>query len=106
MPAFAIISEAEAPGAAGAAWRRRAIAYEITVGPALLTINTGECVFVTETNGQVRQPSDCGLFFRDTRLISGWAVEVNGRSWQLLSSAATSHFAAQVVLANPALPTD
>lgn len=82
------------------------MAYEISVGPAQLTINVGECVLTTETDGQIRQPSDRGLFFRDTRLLSGWTVEVNGRPWTLLSSAATSHFAAQVVLTNPALPTD
>jgi glycogen debranching enzyme len=82
------------------------LAYEIAVGPAQLTINAGECVFVTETDGGIRQPSDRGLYYRDTCLISGWAVEVNGRPWQLLSSAATSHFAAQNVLANAALPTD
>ena len=82
------------------------MAYEITVGPALLTINVGECVLTTGTDGQIWQPSDRGLFYRDTRLLSSWAVEVNGRPWQLLSSAATSHFAAQVVLTNPALPTD
>ena len=63
-------------------------------------------MFVTETDGQIRQPSDRGLFYRDTRLVSAWAVEVNGRPWRLLSSAATSHFAAQIVLANPALPID
>ncbi len=82
------------------------MAYEITVGPPQLTINAGECVLVTDTDGQVRQPSDCGLFYRDTRLISDWTIEVNGRPWQLLSSAATSHFAVQIVLANPALPSD
>ena len=82
------------------------MAYEISVGPAQLTINVGECVLTTETDGQIRQPSDRGLFVRDTRLISGWTVEVNGRPWDLLSSAATSHYAAQAVLTNPALPTD
>ena len=82
------------------------MAYEITVGPAQLTINLGECVLTTEADGQIRQPSNRGLLHRDTRLVSGWTVEVNGRSWKLLSSAATSYFAAPVVLTNPALPTD
>ena len=82
------------------------MAYEISVGPAQLTINAGECVLITGTDGQIRQPSERGLFYRDTRLISEWAVEVDGRPWQLLSSAATSHFAAQAVLTNPPLPTD
>ena len=82
------------------------MAYEISVGPAQLTINVGECVLTTDTDGQIRQPTERGLFYRDTRLVSSWVVEVNGRQWRLLSSAATSHFAAQIVLTNPALPTD
>jgi len=82
------------------------LAFEISVGPAQLTINIGECILTTATDGQIRQPSECELFYRDTRLISIWTVEVNGRSWQLLSSAVTDHFAAQIVLTNPALPTD
>ncbi len=82
------------------------MSYEISVGPAQLTIHIGECVFITETDGQVRQPSERGLFYRDTRLVSEWQVTVDGRPWRLLSSAATAHFAAQVVMSNPELPTD
>ncbi len=82
------------------------MAYEISVGPAQLTINIGECVLITETDGAVRQPSERGLFYRDTRLVSEWDVRVNNRPWDLLSSAATAHYAAQIVMTNPALPTD
>ncbi len=82
------------------------MAYEISVGPAQLTINAGECVLITEPDGQVRQPSERGLFFRDTRLLSAWTITMNGQGPQLLSSASTSHFAAQAVLVNPDLPTD
>ena len=56
------------------------MAYETAVGPAQLTVNVGECVPTTETDGQTRQPSDRG-FCRDTRLRGGWTVEVDGRSW-------------------------
>ena len=82
------------------------MSYEISVGPAQVTINIGECVLITESNGQIAQPSERGLFYRDTRLISHWTVTVNGRPWQILNSASTDHFAAQIVLTNPAWPTD
>ena len=82
------------------------MAYEISVGPAQLTINVGECVLITETNGAIRQPSERGLFYRDTRLISAWDASVNGLAWTLLNSAATAPYAAQIVLVNPVLPTD
>ena len=82
------------------------MAYEISVGPDQLTINIGECVLITDMDGQIRQPSERGLFYRDSRVISDWSVEVNGSPWQLLNSAATEHFASQVVMTNPSLPTD
>ena len=82
------------------------MAFDISVGPAQLTINSGECVFITEPDGQVHQPSERGLFYRDTRLISSWTITINGLPWTLLSSATTEHFAAQAVMINPALPKD
>ncbi len=82
------------------------MAFDISVGPAQLTINAGECVLSTQPDGQVRQPSELGLFFRDTRLVSEWSVTVDGLPWTLLSSAVTEHFAAQAVMTNPALPRD
>ena len=82
------------------------MAFDISVGPAQLTINAGECVLITEPDGQVRQPSERGLFYRDTRLVSAWSVTVDGQPWTLLSSAVTEHFAAQAVMVNPALFRD
>ncbi len=96
----------ERGGSPGRYGRGQALAYEISVGPAHLTINIGECVFSSNPDGQIGQPSERGFFYRDTRLVSAWAATVDGRPWQLLSSAATAHFAAQVVSTNPALPTD
>ena len=82
------------------------MSYEISVGPDQLTLNIGEVVLISESDGQIRQPSERGLFYRDTRLISEWMATVDGRPWTLLSSAPLAHFAAQAVLTNPALPTD
>ncbi len=82
------------------------MAFDISVGPAQLTINAGECVLITEPDGQVHQPSERGLFYRDTRLVSAWTVTVDGLPWTLLSSAVTEHFAAQAMMINPALPRD
>ena len=82
------------------------MSYEISVGPAQLTIDLGECVLITEPDGQVHQPSERGLFYRDTRLVSTWTVRVNGHPWQPLSSAATDALACQVLMTNPILRTD
>ena len=90
-------------------WRsveKATVSYEISVGPAQLTINMGEAVLITETDGQIHQPSERGLLYRDTRLISGWTITVDDLPWQSLSSAAVAHFASQVVMTNRALPKD
>ena len=47
-----------------------------------------------------------GLYWRDTRLLSGWDVRANGVAWQLPNSAATTHFAAQVILTNRPIPLE
>ncbi len=80
--------------------------YEISVGPAQLTINAGECVLSTDTDGAIRRPGERGLFYRDTRLLSDWSIAVDDRPWTLVNAAATAPYAAQIVLLNPALPTD
>ena len=45
---------------------------EIKVGPPQLAIHQGYTVLVTEPDGQIDWPTDKGLYFLDTRLISGW----------------------------------
>jgi N-terminal domain of (some) glycogen debranching enzymes len=50
------------------------MAFKVQVGPAQIAIHQGQTVLVTEPNGQVRWPSEHGLYFRDTRLISAWAI--------------------------------
>ena len=50
------------------------MAFKVQVGPAQIAIHQGQTVLVTEPDGQVNWPSDRGLYFRDTRVISAWAM--------------------------------
>ena len=58
---------------------------EITVGPPQLLIHNGEAFFVADPDGHVDHRSRKGLIFRDTRLLSTWAVYANGEAWDLLN---------------------
>jgi N-terminal domain of (some) glycogen debranching enzymes len=48
--------------------------FKVQVGPAQIAIHQGQTVLVTEPDGQVIWPSERGLYFRDTRVISAWAI--------------------------------
>ncbi len=79
---------------------------EITVGPPQLTINQGYTVMISELDGEVPFPSDKGLYFRDTRMLSAYMIQANGLSWELLNAGATTYFAARSYLTNPVIPTE
>ncbi|MCY0386673.1 trehalase family glycosidase [Robbsia sp. Bb-Pol-6] len=79
---------------------------KIQVGSPQIAIHQGHSVLLTETDGQIDSPSDKGLFFYDTRLVSSWRAYVNGASWELLNGAATSAFAARVFMTNPPILTE
>ena len=76
---------------------------EIKVGGPHLTIHHGHGVWISEPDGSVIQPSQKGLFFRDTRLISGWRSTAGGKPWILLNSANEAYCVARLVLTNPKL---
>ena len=59
------------------------MAFKVQVGPAQITIHQGQTVLVTAPDGQVSSPSVRGLYFRDTRVISAWAIYANGEPWDL-----------------------
>ena len=63
------------------------MALEIKVGPPQIAIHNGHAVLVTEPDGSVAWPTDKGLYFFDTRLVSAWASYANGAAWELLSTA-------------------
>ncbi|HEX4261141.1 MAG TPA: glycogen debranching N-terminal domain-containing protein [Acetobacteraceae bacterium] len=79
---------------------------EIKVGPPQIAIHDGLAVLVTEPDGQIDWPTDKGLYFRDTRLLSGWYIYANGESWELLNGGSLHHRAARIYLTNKSIPTE
>src|SRR5215831_15676243 len=62
------------------------MAFKVHVGPPQITVHQGQTVLVSELDGRIEWPSDKGLYFRDTRMISSWAIYANddqqiGQSW-------------------------
>jgi glycogen debranching enzyme len=82
------------------------MAFKVQVGPAQIAIHQGQTVLVTEPDGQVNWPSKRGLYFRDTRVISAWAIYANGELWDLLNGGAISPHAARIFLTNRAFASE
>src|ERR1700690_3717970 len=80
--------------------------FKVQVGPAQIAIHQGQTVLLTETDGRVSWPSKCGLYFRDTRVISAWAIYANGELGDLLSGGAVPPPAARLFLTNRAFETE
>src|SRR5580692_6628048 len=74
--------------------------FKVQVGPGQIAIHQGQTVLVTEPDGQVNWPSKRGLYFRDTRVISAWAIYANGELWDLLNGGAIASHAARIFLTN------
>ncbi len=81
------------------------MSFKVQVGPAQIAIHQGRTVLVCEPDGTIRHPSDKGLYFNDTRLISSWSIYADGVRWDLLSGGATRHDTASIHLANRELVT-
>ncbi|MGC1574637.1 MAG: glycogen debranching N-terminal domain-containing protein [Beijerinckiaceae bacterium] len=82
------------------------MAFKVQVGPAQIAIHQGQTVLVTEPDGQVNWPSKRGLYFRDTRVISAWAIYANGEPWDLLNGGAIAPHAALIFETNCAFLTE
>src|ERR1700716_3968923 len=80
--------------------------FKVQVGPPQIAIHHAMTVLVTEPNGEIMWPSDKGLYLLDTRLISAWAVQANGESWELLNGGAVYHDTAKIYLTNLQLETE
>src|ERR1700734_1384884 len=78
------------------------MSFKVQVGPAQIAIHQGQTVLLTETDGRVSWPSKCGLYFRDTRVISAWAIFANGELWDLLNGGAVAYHAARIFQTNRA----
>ncbi len=82
------------------------MALEVTVGPPVLTINNGYAFLVSELDGSITPASDQGLYWRDTRYLSGYHLYINGQRWTLLNSGAIAFYASQTHLVNPMVLTE
>jgi len=82
------------------------MAFKVQVGPAQIAIHQAQTVLVTETDGQVNWPSKCGLYFRDTRVISAWAIYADGEPWDLLNGGAVAPHAARIFMTNRAFVSE
>jgi len=80
--------------------------FKVQVGPPQIAIHQAMTVLLTESDGQIRWPSDKGLYFFDTRLISHWTVYANGTEWDLLNGGAVNFDSARVFLTNRAFLTE
>jgi len=80
--------------------------FKVQVGPPQIAIHQGMTVLVTEPDGQVSWPTDKGLYFLDTRVISAWNVYANGEPWELLSGGAVSYDSARIFLTNRSFLTE
>lgn len=76
------------------------MSFKVQVGPPQIAIHHAMTVLVTDPDGQVNWPSDKGLYFFDTRLISAWSVYANGTPWNLLNGGAVTYDSARIHLIN------
>ena len=80
--------------------------FKVQVGPPQIAIHQGQTVLLTDLDGQIAWPSDKGLYFFDTRVISAWAIYANGQDWDLLNGGPVMFFASRVFLTNQAFLTE
>src|SRR5580704_8361331 len=82
------------------------MAFKIQVGPPQISLHQGQTILISDLDGQIKWPSDKGLFFRDTRVVSSWAIYANGEPWDLLNGGAITYYAARIFLTNRAFSTE
>jgi glycogen debranching enzyme len=83
------------------------MAFKVQVGPQQISIHQGQTVLISEPDGQINWPSEKGLYFLDTRVISSWTIYANGEPWQELNGGAINYYAARIFLTNrPLLSED
>jgi glycogen debranching enzyme len=82
------------------------MAFKVQVGPPQIAIHQGQTVLVTDPDGSITWPSEKGLYFLDTRVISHWAIYANGEPFELLNGGPISYYAARIFLTNRAILTE
>ena len=82
------------------------MSFKVQVGPPQISIHQGQTVLITEPDGQIHWPSERGLYFLDTRVVSSWTIYASGEPWELLSGGAITYYAARVFLTNRSFATE
>jgi glycogen debranching enzyme len=82
------------------------MAFKVQVGPPQISIHQAQTVLISELDGQIQSPSEKGLYFLDTRVISSWSIYANGEPWQLLNGGAITYYAARILLTNRTFATE
>jgi glycogen debranching enzyme len=82
------------------------MAFKVQVGPPQISIHHDQTVLITEQDGQINWPSEKGLYFFDTRVVSSWAISANGEPWELLNGGAINYHASRIFLTNRSLLTE
>ena len=80
--------------------------FKVQVGPPQIAIHQGQTVLVSEPDGQINWPSEKGLYFLDTRIVSSWAIYANGEPWELLNGGPINYYASRIFLTNKSIPTE
>ena len=69
-------------------------------------IHQGQTILISDPDGQINWPSERGLYFLDTRVVSSWTVYANGEPWELLNGGPITYYAARVFLTNRSFATE
>jgi glycogen debranching enzyme len=75
----------------------------VAVGSSTITINRNDRFVVSRTDATIDPAANDGFFARDTRIVSGYRIWLNGRVPVLLNSSATHFFASRYEFTNPEL---
>ena len=76
----------------------------VVVGSSTITINHNDRFLVAQADATMSPSDDVGFFGRDTRLVAGYRLTINGRPPVLLNAARVEHFSARHEFTSPELP--
>jgi glycogen debranching enzyme len=85
---------------------RIAMPFIVQIGPPQISIHQGQTVLISDPDGQINWPSERGLYFLDTRVVSSWTVYANGEPWELLNGGPVTYYAARIFLTNRSFATE